>query len=90
MFEGDPSSCPDLEKGSGYRNDLNYIEFKSPFTSEPKVIVGLSMINGSKNGNLRISAKAKEITCKGFALEVSTWMDTHIFGYEVSWLAYED
>ncbi|MEA5498811.1 MAG: H-type lectin domain-containing protein [Limnoraphis robusta] len=65
-----------------------YIEFKKAFNNPPKVVVGISYANVSREATHRLKVKAVDIDCKGFFLEIQTWGNTEVFGCDVNWLAY--
>ncbi|MGB3188838.1 MAG: H-type lectin domain-containing protein [Limnoraphis sp.] len=65
-----------------------YIEFNKVFKKLPKVVVGISYANISREHTHRLKVKAVDIDCKGFFLEIHTWGHTEVWGCDVNWLAY--
>ena len=65
-----------------------YIQFDRAFKQPPKVVLGISYANVSREATHRLRVIAVEIECKGFTLEIHTWGNTEVFGCEVNWLAY--
>jgi predicted nuclease with TOPRIM domain len=65
-----------------------YIEFEKAFNNPPKVVVGISYANVSREATHRLKVKAADIDCKGFFLEIHTWGNTEVLGCDVNWLVY--
>jgi|GEM_PF-2091050 len=65
-----------------------YIEFGEAFNNPPKVVVGISYANVSREATHRLKVKAVDIDCKGFFLKIHTWGNTEVWGCDVNWLAY--
>lgn len=66
------------------------ITFDKRFTHAPRVLVALNKIDASKNTNLRIQAKAENITKDGMTLSIETWSGTVLHGAGASWIAIEE
>ena len=65
-----------------------YIEFEKAFKNPPKVVVGISYANVSREATHRLKVKAVDIDCQGFFLEIHTRGHTQVLGCDVNWLAY--
>ncbi|MDY7023060.1 MAG: H-type lectin domain-containing protein, partial [Cyanobacteriota bacterium] len=65
-----------------------YIKFDQAFKKSPKVVVGISYANVSREATHRLKVQATDIDNTGFFLEIHTWGHTEVFGCEVNWLAY--
>lgn len=63
------------------------ITFARAFADVPSVTLGLTGIDAAHDQNLRYALKALDIKREGFAMEFSTWSDTHIARASASWLA---
>lgn len=63
------------------------IEFCTTFADVPLINLGLTGIDSAHDQNLRFWLQARDVTPKGFAIEFSTWGDTHIARAAASWQA---
>lgn len=63
------------------------IVFRETFADVPLVSLGLTGVDSAHDQNLRFWLHAADITPRGFAIEFSTWGDTHIARAAVSWQA---
>lgn len=82
-FEKNPTWT--LDKGTGDRFFDFAVQFPSPFTRPPTVVVGLSDLDAAR---VRVKIEATAIAATGFTLHVFTWSDTLIYGVHANWLAY--
>lgn len=74
--------------GQGDRSVSIEVTFLAPFGTPPVVNLGIVGVDSSHDQNLRLWLLARNITQKGFVLELSTWSDTHIARAAVSWSAF--
>jgi len=79
-----------LHEGTGTREFFIHINFEHSFTSIPKVLISLNGIDSLGSVNLRISARAENVTENGFDLVLKTWSDSVIYGVTTSWLSFSD
>jgi hypothetical protein len=63
------------------------VAFDTPFGATPVIHIGLTGFDMDQRDSGRISLKATEISSSGFRMEISTWLETRIYGVECSWLA---
>ncbi|MDR0808783.1 MAG: H-type lectin domain-containing protein [Gemmobacter sp.] len=63
------------------------ITFQATFAEPPAINLGLVGIDSAHDQNLRFRLRAADVTPRGFAIEFSTWGDTHIARASVSWQA---
>ncbi len=61
--------------------------FSRSFVAPPLVHVGIVGLDVSKEDNVRVRVRARDITGAGFTLQAETWLNTKIWSVEVSWLA---
>ena len=61
--------------------------FAAPFAYTPVVHLGLTGFDIDQAYTARLSVRALDITPSGFKAEVSTWLDSRVYGVEVTWLA---
>ena len=87
----DSSKCP--EGADAYRGEKNgRVEFLSPFTTVPKVMVALSKLDISGNGQpgdsfIRLAVNVDSVDTKGFSYSFVTWCTTKVYGATASWTA---
>lgn len=79
-----------LNSGNGYRTHVMFVKFPKAFAKEPTVMVTLTSYDGAagKDGNVRVSIKADQITREGFTVKTMTWGDSRLAGVEGSWFAF--
>lgn len=79
-----------LNGGSGTRTHIVYVKFEKAYSELPQVFLSLTAYDGAagKDGNVRVSIKAENITRDGFVIKVSTWGDSRVAGVDGSWLAF--
>jgi hypothetical protein len=63
------------------------VTFSRPFFAPPLIHVGIVGLDVSKEDNVRVRVRARDITETGFTLQAETWLNTKIWSVEVSWLA---
>ncbi|HEY5892753.1 MAG TPA: H-type lectin domain-containing protein [Chthoniobacterales bacterium] len=63
------------------------ITFSKPFNSAPLVHASLTGFDLDQRDSARISVVVSDVTAAGFVTSVTTWMETRVYGVEVSWLA---
>jgi|SRR5580700_4331396 hypothetical protein len=63
------------------------VSFSRPFLAPPLVHCGIVGLDVSKDDNVRVRVRAKDISGTGFTLQAETWLNTKIWSVEVSWLA---
>lgn len=78
-----------LNSGTGARNHIVFVRFPKPFSEKPSVLLSLTSIDGApaRDGNVRVTLKADNVTRDGFVVKISTWGDSRLAGIEGSWLA---
>jgi hypothetical protein len=76
-----------LREGEGTRSFSHVVAFEHAFSAAPVVHLGIVGADTSKEHNLRLRARAENVTSSGFTLVVETWLHSQVFGVEVSWLA---
>ncbi|NPV11531.1 MAG: hypothetical protein HPY57_07055 [Ignavibacteria bacterium] len=52
-------------------------------------MVGVNQIDADKTTNLRYKVEATTVSRDGFALKITTWGDTKIFGIGGFWIAHQ-
>lgn len=78
-----------LSTGSGSRSFTSPdIQFPTPFSTTPTVIVALSGVDADKKSNLRLTVTTDDVESEEFNLVVNTWSDSEIYAVWVSWIAY--
>ncbi len=90
-FTGDVTASGwSLNGGSGTRTHTVFVKFTKPFSKAPMVLLSLTSYDGAagKDGNVRVSLKADQITRDGFAVIVSTWGDSRVAGVGGNYIAY--
>ena len=76
-----------LNKGDGPRACKLFIQFDTPFTSAPTVIVNLTGVDAPTEHGLRVSLKVDKVSVSGFVLKIETWEDSRLNGVEGTWFA---
>jgi hypothetical protein len=69
------------------RIQRHQVTFEQPFTSTPLVHVGITGLDVSKEDNVRLRVRARDINESGFVIEAETWLNTRIWAIDVTWLA---
>ncbi len=64
------------------------IDFPESYSNIPKVHATLIMFDFSNTENTRVGLNVKNITEKGFKVELYTWANSRVFQGEISWLSY--
>lgn len=79
----------DLAEGetAGLRTFRYEVFFESAFEFPPVVSVGLAGFDIDQRTSARVRLTTPVITTTGFTLEVSTWLDTLVYGVDFNWLA---
>ncbi len=79
-----------LNGGSGTRTHTVFVKFAKAFPKTPMVSLSLTSYDGAagKDGNVRVSVKADQITREGFAVIVSTWGDSRVAGVAGNYIAH--
>ena len=73
-----------------FRRDTKRCNFASgKFSAKPKVIVWLKAFDTKSGANIRIWARATNISDKGFDLVIEGWADTKIYRAAASWFAHD-
>lgn len=62
------------------------ITFAKPFVAPPRLPHGLNSLDIDKNANIRVVAKAENITKEGFKASLDAWGDTKLYSAGYSWL----
>jgi hypothetical protein len=60
--------------------------FPEPFNAVPVVQAALAGFDLDQRDSARISVAVTEVTETGFTVAMTTWMETRVYGVEVSWL----
>lgn len=82
----DNTTC--LSGNRGHRGAKNVtVSFPRPFKTAPTVSLGLASIDHYKEANLRILARASNITKNSFDVSMTTYCDTRISSASIYWLA---
>jgi H-type lectin domain-containing protein len=76
-----------LLEGSGQRSYRHTVTFERHFSAPPVVHLGVVGLDASKQDNLRLRVSAEDISATGFTIVVETWLHTHLWAVDVSWLA---
>ena len=78
-----------LNCGGGPQVRRQYIKFRTPFLTAPRIYTSLGLIDWCNNGrNLRVNTYPEGITTEGFTLVLTTWADTSFYGATIRWLAF--
>ena len=62
------------------------ITFGKPFSAPPRLPLGLNLLDLGKDANVRVTARAENITKEGFKISLNTWGDTVLYSAGASWL----
>ena len=57
------------------------------FANIPQVLVSPVHLDVFHTSNLRLDVRARNITTRGFDLELETWSTTQIFRLKIQWMA---
>jgi hypothetical protein len=76
-----------LHENEGERSYTMEVTFAQPFDKKPEVIVAVSLVDGSKETNLRYQVEANAVSRDGFLIKMRTWSDSKIYGLAGSWIA---
>ena len=71
----------------GNRNIKVRVEFSNRFASAPVVNAGFSLLDVSKDNNLRVWLRLLNIDASGFDALVLSWDDTRLAKVRVAWIA---
>lgn len=63
------------------------VVFKTPFEQAPTLTYGLNHLDSDKADNLRITTQVSNVTNAGFAMKLSNWDRSRVYGAIVSWMA---
>jgi hypothetical protein len=78
-----------LNAGTGSRSFTTPdIQFPTPFTTTPTVIITLCGVDAGSNANLRLTVDTSDIEPSEFNAVFNTWGDSVIYTVWVSWIAY--
>jgi hypothetical protein len=69
------------------RTFTSEVVFAAPFSYTPVVHIGLTGFDIDQAHTSRVVVRAVDISPTGFKTEVSTWLDSRVYGVEVAWLA---
>jgi hypothetical protein len=72
---------------SGDRCFRAWIPFAQRFAATPLVHIGIVGFDVGNQDSARLTASVSHITLEGFEVVLSTWLATHIWRVDVSWLA---
>ena len=73
--------------GKGPRQSRAAIRFPESFAAAPQVMVSLSMIDMSRDTNMRMDVQAENIGPAGFEIVFRTWGDSKVARARVAWQA---
>lgn len=76
-----------LDKNNGERAMTIDVDFETPFTQKPQIILTVTQLDSDKESNVRYNVEAISISREGFTLKVRTWSDSKIFSISGYWLA---
>lgn len=65
------------------------IVFKRAYTSTPKVLVWLNVLDMSNEACWRVKTYATDVTPSGFALHIDSWAESKLMSSMASWIAYQ-
>ena len=77
-----------LDQNKGDRVAQIEIAFPKPFDAKPEIVIAVSMLDASKDTNVRYAFKTIGVSRDGFTLQVKTWEDTKIHAIGGTWIAY--
>jgi len=63
------------------------VAFERAFSSAPLVHAAIAGFDVENHDSARLRVRAENITPTGFVIRVETWLNTRVWGVEVSWLA---
>lgn len=63
------------------------VVFKTPFEQAPTLTYGLYLLDTYKGDNLRIRTDVSNVTNAGFAMKLSNWDGSRVYGAYISWMA---
>nr|XP_022308192.1 uncharacterized protein LOC111114199 [Crassostrea virginica] len=63
------------------------VVFKTPFEQAPTLTYGLYLLDTYKGDNLRIRTDVSNVTNAGFAMKLSNWDGSRVYGAYNSWMA---
>ena len=91
-FTFDSGAYPQLADPNppGDRTAQDFINFPTPFTGVPTVMVALSRLDVGNGANTRVTTFTDTINNDGFGAVLKTWWDTTLYSAGVSWIAYEN
>jgi hypothetical protein len=76
-----------LDKNEGERTMTIDVDFETPFTEKPQIILSVTQVDSDKESNVRFNVEAISISRDGFTLRVRTWSDSKLFSISGYWLA---
>lgn len=85
------SGLPDvnwrLNDGASDRSFTQHIDFAEAFSEVPAIVLGITYLE-STVVPLRVAVEAKNVSTRGFDVEIRTWLDTRVWSCGGSWIAY--
>jgi hypothetical protein len=85
------SGMPDwnwgLNDGTGDRAFTQHISFGEDLSEVPVIVLGISGLDCTVYP-VRVDVDAKNVTIRGFEVEIRTWGDTHVWSCVGFWIAY--
>jgi hypothetical protein len=73
-----------------WQRDVKRCNFTAgKFSSPPKVVVWLKALDTQTGKNVRIWARAKNVTSTGFDLTIDSWADSKVYYAAASWFAHD-
>lgn len=76
-----------IDKNNGERVMTVDVDFETPFTKKPQIILGITQIDADKEFNTRYNVEAISISRDKFTIRVRTWADSKLFSISGYWLA---
>ena len=78
-----------FETGTGERNHSYTIPFGATLCEKPKVQIGITGFDTSKDVNQRLTVTVTAVTKTDFTINIKTWADTKIYLVNINWIAIE-
>ena len=76
-----------LDSNNGERVMTVEVDFNTPFTKKPQIILSVTQIDADKEFNTRYNVEAISISRDKFTIKVRTWADSKMFSISGYWLA---
>ena len=67
--------------------DVKTVTFERPFSREPQVSIGFTLLDVDNDENTRVNASTSGITTHGFTITLGQWANTELHIIRVHWMA---